>query len=65
MTDTNRNIYLAFGEMCSYRVELVAPISDGKPVDAFLDKIGPTTYHICYKSNEVEAGYRKAAAKTV
>ena len=55
VTDTDRNIYLAFGEMCGYRIELVAPISNGTPVDAFLEKIGPTPYHICYKSNEIEA----------
>ena len=53
--DNDRNIYLAFGEMCGYKVELVAPINSGTPVDTFLDKIGPTPYHICYKSNEIEA----------
>lgn len=55
IADTDRNIYLAFGEMCGYRVELIAPISNGTPVDALLEKIGPTPYHICYKSDEIEA----------
>ena len=55
VTDIDRNIFLAFGEMCGYRVELVAPINNGTPVDAFLEKIGPTPYHICYKSNAIKA----------
>lgn len=63
ITDTDRNIYLAFGEMCGYRVELVAPISNGTPVDAFLEKIGPTPYHICYKSNEIEADIERLQQK--
>ncbi len=52
--DTERNVYIAFGELDGYRVELVAPISEGCPVDMFLSKIGPTPYHICYKSADIE-----------
>ena len=52
--DAARNVYLAFGEMDGYRIELVAPISTGSPVDAHLAKIGPTPYHICYKSTNIE-----------
>ena len=55
IADTDRNIYIAFGEMNGYRVELVAPIGEDSPVDALLEKTGPTPYHICYKSNEIEA----------
>ena len=55
VTDTDRNIYIAFGELDGYRVELVAPITTGSPVDVLLVKNGPTPYHICYKSNEIEA----------
>ena len=53
--DKDRNIFIAFGELDGYKVELVAPISEGSPVDALLEKTGPTPYHICYKSNEIEA----------
>jgi len=53
--DRDRNIYIAFGAMDGYRVELVAPISEGSPVDTYLSKIGPTTYHICYKSKDIDA----------
>lgn len=52
--DKDRNIYIAFGEMDGYRIELVAPISSGSPVDAQLSKVGPTPYHICYKSLNIE-----------
>ena len=55
VADRDRNIYIAFGEMDGYRIELVAPISEGSPVDTQLSKIGPTPYHICYRSNEIEA----------
>ncbi len=61
--DTDRNIYLAFGEMDGYRVELVAPISNGTPVDAFLEKIGLTPYHICYMSSEIEADMERLQQK--
>lgn len=58
--DTDRNIYIAFGQMAGYRVELVAPIIKGSsPVDIHLSKIGPTPYHICYKSAEIEADIEK------
>ena len=63
VTDADRNIYLAFGEMCGYRVELVAPIGQGTPVDAFLETIGPTPYHICYKSSEIEADIERLQQK--
>lgn len=57
--DTDRNIFIAFGEMDGYRVELVAPKSEGSPVDMHLSKIGPTPYHICYKSSDIEADIEK------
>ena len=60
--DFDRNIYIAFGEMDSYRVELVAPISNGSPVDMFLSKIGPTPYHICYKSSNIEEDIERLKA---
>lgn len=63
VTDMDRNIYIAFGEMCGYRVELVAPISYGTPVDAFLEKIGPTPYHICYTSNDIKADIERLQQK--
>ena len=53
--DTDRNVRITFGELDGYRIELVAPMDAGSPVDAHLQKIGPTPYHICYKSDNIEA----------
>lgn len=53
--DRVRNIFIAFGEFDGYRVELVAPMSKGSPVDMYLSKIGPTPYHVCYRSSDIEA----------
>ena len=52
--DAERNIYIIFGEMNGYRIELVAPMSQGSPVDTYLSKIGATPYNICYKSKNIE-----------
>lgn len=52
--DQDRNIYISFGELDGYKIELVAPIKAGSPVDMHLSKIGPTPYHICYKSDAIE-----------
>lgn len=57
--DFDRNIFIAFGELDGYRVELVAPMSEGSPVDMQLSKIGPTPYHICYRSPNIEADIEK------
>ena len=53
--DKDRNIFIAFGELDGYRVELVAPMGEGSPVDMYLSIIGPTPYHICYRSSDIEA----------
>lgn len=60
--DIDRNIFIAFGEMDGYRIELVAPISGESPVDMHLSKIGPTPYHICYKSDSIEADIERLTA---
>ena len=52
--DTDRNIYIAFGEADGCRVELVAPAGSDSPVNTYLSKIGPVPYHICYKSRNIE-----------
>lgn len=54
ITDIARNIRISFGEMGEYRIELVAPISSGSPVDNYLANIGATPYHICYVSENIE-----------
>lgn len=38
------------------KIELVAPLKEGvhSPVDNYLEKIGCTTYHICYDVDDIE-----------
>lgn len=54
--DYDRNILISFGSKDGYRIELVQPLDKKKesPVDAYLSKIGPTPYHICYVSDAFE-----------
>lgn len=56
INDYDRNLYVCFGNNGSYRVELVSPIDKERPspVDTYLSKVGPTAYHICYKSSDLE-----------
>lgn len=54
--DSDRNIFICFGENAGYRVELVAPITKGSSIDVLLAKIGPTPYHLCFSSKNIEEG---------
>ena len=55
--DADRNVQLAFGEKDGYRIELVCPMDKTKesPVDSYLSSVGPTPYHICYESSDIDA----------
>lgn len=53
--DADRNVYLRFGVNGSTRVELVSPMKEGSPADEILHKNGPTPYHLCYVSDDLEA----------
>lgn len=59
VADPDRKVQIAFGEMNGYRIELIAPDGPASPVDPYLSKLGPTPYHICYKSKDIEADIRK------
>lgn len=54
--DHDRNIQICFGEKDGYRIELVCPLDRKKesPVDIYLKNVGPTPYHICYRSEDLE-----------
>ena len=56
INDLDRNVKLVFGKSGNYRIELVCPLDNSKPspVDSFLRNVGPTPYHICYQSNDLE-----------
>lgn len=55
--DTDRNVQISFGEKDGYRIELVCPLDKTKesPVDLYLSKIGPTPYHICYRTSDFDS----------
>lgn len=55
--DTDRNIFISFGTLGNYRIELVSPLDTAlpSPVDGVLKKNGNTPYHICYVSDTFDA----------
>ena len=59
--DADRNVKIAFGENDGCRIELVAPLDreTPSPVDGQLRKLGPTPYHLCYISPDLD-GERRA-----
>ena len=59
--DSARNVTLCFGEKDGYRIELVCPAdrSGPSPVDSYLQKIGPVPYHICYRTEDLDAKIRE------
>ena len=56
VNDTDRNIFISFGRLGDYRIELVSPLDPAlpSPVDGTLKKSGNTPYHICYTSSRFE-----------
>ncbi len=54
--DKDRNIFICFGNNGAYRIEFVSPIDRERssPVDTYLSKVGPTAYHICYRSDNLD-----------
>lgn len=63
--DFDRNILISFGTKDGYRIELVQPLNKEKesPVDAYLSKVGPTPYHICYASDTFERDVEELKAQ--
>ena len=54
--DPERKVKIQFYVNASgVKVELITPLQDGSPVDAWLQKNGSAPYHICYQSDELEA----------
>ena len=56
VNDTDRNIFISFGRLGDYRIELVSPLDPAlpSPVDGMLKKSGNSPYHICYTSSRFE-----------
>lgn len=57
--DTDRNVRIVFGMLGTCKIELVAPMDNTvkTPVKDILFKMGgPTPYHICYATDDIEKG---------
>lgn len=54
-TDELRNVDVCVAVKNDIRIEILAP-SEGKksPIESYLNKIGSTPYHICYKTENIE-----------
>ncbi len=54
--DTDRNILIQFGENDGYRIELIQTMNEEEPspVKEILKKNGPTPYHLCYKTKDID-----------
>ena len=36
------------------RIELLAPAKEKSPIDSYLKKTGPTPYHVCYETDDMD-----------
>lgn len=54
--DIDRNINIQFGDNGSYRIELIQTINEDEPspIKEILNKNGPTPYHLCFKTKEID-----------
>ena len=53
-TDEARGVEILFMRSGQTRIELVAPLHDASPVVGHLRKSGPSPYHICYETKNIE-----------
>lgn len=67
VNDTDRNIFISFGRLGDYRIELVSPLDPAlpSPVDGTLKKSGNTPYHICYTSSRFEDDIKELQQKQI
>jgi methylmalonyl-CoA/ethylmalonyl-CoA epimerase len=52
--DNLRNIQISFIEKNGYIIELIQPINDSSIVTKLINKIGPSPYHICYETFNID-----------
>lgn len=53
--DEGRNVAISFASNDGVLIELVSPLMPGSPVDGILSKVGPTAYHICHVTDDIDA----------
>lgn len=55
VTDTIQNTYIAFlTKKGMPKYELVAPVDQNSPIVKTIEKLGNTTYHVCYAVDDIE-----------
>lgn len=52
--DAFRKVRILFMTQGSYRIELIAPLEAGSPVDKIVRQNGPTPYHLCYEVENID-----------
>ena len=53
--DELRNVNVSVGENQGIRIELLSPVKgERSPIDGYLQKIGSTPYHICYRVDNMD-----------
>jgi hypothetical protein len=52
--DEGRKVRIVLLENGPLLLEVIAPAAEGSPVDSILEKAGPSCYHICYVSDDLE-----------
>ncbi len=53
--DEHRKVNILFMKNGDTTIELVAPASPDSPVTQLLKREGPTPYHICYETQDIDA----------
>lgn len=51
--DEARNVIIAFARNGNDLIEVIAPLSEGSPIDSVLQKNGSMPYHIAYSVNNI------------
>lgn len=65
IVDVKRNIYICFGRLDGYKIELVSPYDkkQSSPVDNYVKRNRNTPYHICYKTPDLDDTIQKLVAQ--
>ncbi len=56
--DAGRQVWISWAVKDGVRVELVAPLTAGSPIDGVLEKVGPGAYHLCYQVPDITAAIK-------
>lgn len=63
INDSQRKVRIAFVKKGEDRLELVAALCEGSPVDGVLAKCGSVPYHICFSVDSIDDTYSELKKK--